>query len=153
MIDKRLLNKIAQAMELKEIKDELRDGRGEQFIDHCEKIILWGKTQDLEHWSGELWGFCEWIQRTKSKSSNKPPKANLIENYFCGYDENENMFVNSLDVFYQEQYGKPRKEKSKDSENFNKFRQFCKDIAQLLSESKLTKNNLASKIQQYLLNK
>lgn len=153
MTDKRLLNRIARAMELKEIKFKLSDDKGEQFVNHCEKIILWGDTQDLAHWSGELWGLCEWIQRKKLKATNEPADAQLIENYFFGWDENENMFVNSLDNFYYDRHGKEREDKSKDSEKFNKFRQFCKDIAELLSKAQLNKSILASKIQQYLLNK
>ena len=151
MADVRLLNKIAEAMELKEIKYKLSDNRGEEFINHCEKIILWGETQDLSHWSGELWGLCEWIQRKKLKSTGNPADKQLIEDYFFGWDENENMFVNSLNNFYEEKYNKKREDTSKDKEFFNKFRQFCKEIAELLSEAKLNKAILTNKIQQYLL--
>lgn len=153
MADKRLINRIAQAMELKEMKFKLADNRGEEFINHCEKIILWGKGLPLAHWSGELWGLCEWIQRKKLKATGKPPDKQLIEDYFFGWDENENMFVNSLNTFYEEEFHKEREDvlKEKDSEKFHKFRQFCKDIAECLSQAQLNKNILAQKIQQYLL--
>lgn len=151
MAEKRLINRIAQAMEIKEMKSKLSDNRGEKFVDHCEKIILWGETQELSHWSGELWGLCEWIQRKKLKATGKIADSQLIEDYFFGWDENEDMFINSLNNFYEDQYGKPREDTSKDSEKFHKFRQFCKDIAELLSQAKLNKTILAQKIQQYLL--
>lgn len=153
MADERLLNKIAEAMELKEVKEELRDSRGERFVDHCEKIILWGTTQTLNHWIGELWGLCEWVQRTKSKHSNRPPEKQLIEDYFFGWDENENMFVNSLNIFYEDEYHTKRQNTQNDSENFRKFRTFCAEISKLLSQAQLTKTNLAENVERYLLQK
>ena len=142
MAEQRLINRIAQAMELKEMKFKLSDDRGEQFVNHCEKIILWGTGEPLAHWSGELWGLCEWIQRKTLKATNKPPSADLIENYFFGWDETETAFVNSLNNFYEEQFDEKREDvlKEKDSEKFHKFRQFCKDISELLSQAKLNKN-------------
>lgn len=153
MTDERLLNKIAEAMELHEIKMKLSDGRGERFVDHCEKIILWGTTQSLNHWIGELWGLCEWIQRKNLKATGKPPKADIIEDYFFGWDENENMFVNSLNIFYEDEYHTKRQNTQNDRDNFRKFRAFCKAISNLLSEAQLTKTNLAENVEKYLIQK
>lgn len=147
----KLIDIIAMSMERDRLIDKLSDNRALQFAHHCGYILLFGKTQEISHWTDEMFSFCSWIQDTTLKPNNKPISYELIMEYFFGYDDSIETFNSMLDRSYLEETNKNRKDKKKDSEKFRKYRDFCNQVAQLLAQRTLNKNKLSNLVQQYLL--
>ena len=145
---------IAMSYSLKDIKQELRGNNARQFIHHCMKLILCQETNlNINHWQKELFNFCSWIQQTTIKPSNKWINKHLIDEYFFGTCcDSTDTFSCGLDDVWEDMYDIERN-KQFDSQLFYLYRRFCDEISTLLSKHRLTRNEIVTLSNQYLVNK
>lgn len=139
----------ALAKELRIIRDRMSDGRSEQFLSHCDKILESNDKNLIDHWAGDLWDLCSWIMRIKTKSDFKIDKQFIKENFFWMADDLE-LFVPGLRNI-RDNEGRPLEDGTEQAK-FNAYWNFADKVSEELADKTLTQNKLKSLVNQYLVN-
>lgn len=142
---------LAMSFNLDVVKNKLSDNRAIKFAEHCGKIIIRSKEREVSHWVNELYGFCSWIMQTRIKPNNKPVSKELIMDNFFGYSDSVDTFVPVLNNAYSLYVGSGNRDSSKDEKIFQNYRNFCEQVAELLSRRELTTIKLEQLVNQYLI--
>lgn len=142
---------ISFSKETRRVINDLQDGRSDKFYEHVLKILVKPNGQEVNHWSEEMYNLCSWIQRTTIKPNKKPISKELMIDNFFDFGETLELFSSALDNMYSDYNNTERKDKSKDQELYNKYKQFCNAVADTLVERRLNKATMKSLVDTYLL--
>lgn len=140
----------AFAIQRKDIRRNLQDDHGRQFYKHCLKIMESTNKNRINHWSGELWDLCEWVQDLKDKANFSITKEFIKDNYFCWGEVFQGFKMSLLNVRYRN--GKDEKEDGTEQQKYDAYWRFADKVAEELANRALSETKLRSYVQQYLVN-
>lgn len=134
------------------IIEDLQSDKSNRFYDHILKIIACPNSEKLNHWTSELYSFCDWMQKTTIKPKNKPISKKLMMEYFFNFGETLEIFSKALDNTYIDyNHGNKRLDKTRDEMIYSNFKQFCNAVADSLVKMEMNSVRMGDLVRQYLV--